>query len=87
VELTLRSPAKIDHVVVMEDITGGERVRAYEIEGLVSGDKWEKLCGGVSVGHKRIQKFNRTEVAGIRFRATKSVAAPKIRRLAVFDVG
>jgi len=87
VELVLKQPAQIDHVVVMEDTAYGERVRAYEIEGLVPGSAWQNLCGGMSVGHKRIQQFNRTEVGKVRFRATKAVALPKIRRLAVFGVG
>ena len=77
----------INHVIVMEDIARGERVRAYEVEGLVPGNMWQKLCDGVSVGHKRIQKFDRTEVAKVRLKVTESVAPPKIRRLAVFDVG
>ena len=87
VELVLQRPAPIDHVMLMEDIAHGERVRAYEVEGLTSGQTWQKLCEGVSVGHKRIQQFDRIEVARIRFRATQSVATPKIRRLAVFCVG
>ena len=87
VELVLREPAEIDHVIVMEDIKHGERVRAYEIEGLVPGNEWQKLCDGVSIGHKRIQSFTHTEVAKVRFRATKTVANPRIRRLAVFSGG
>ncbi len=87
VELKLAKPAKIDHVVVMEDVAHGERVRAYEVEGLVPGNKWQKLCDGTSIGHKRIQQFQGTEVAKIRFRATGAVAVPEIRRLAVFRVG
>jgi len=87
VELELKKPAQIDHVMIMEDIAYGERVRAYEVEGLVPGNTWQKLCDGASIGHKRIQKFNRTEVARIRFHATKAVAVPNIRRLAVFSVG
>ena len=87
VELVLKKPAQIDHIIVMEDVAHGERVRAYEVEGLVPGNKWQKLCDGVSIGHKRIQQFNRTEVTQIRFRATKAVALPKIRRLAAFSIG
>lgn len=87
VELVLRKPAKIDHVIVMEDIKHGERVRAYEIEGLVPGNKWQKLCDGISIGHKRIERFDPQEVSKLRFRATQSVATPKVRRLAVFFVG
>jgi alpha-L-fucosidase len=73
--------------MIMEDVAQGERVRAYEVEGLVAGRAWQKLCDGVSIGHKRIQQFNRVEVAKIRFRATQAVAVPKIRRLAVFNAG
>jgi len=86
VELTLRTPTKIDHVVIAEEIAYGERVRAYGIEGLIPGNKWQKLCDGISIGHKRIQQFAPIEVAKLRFRATKSVATPKIRRLAAFHV-
>jgi len=71
----------------MEDIAHGERVREYVVEGLAPGNKWAKLCDGISIGHKRIQGFKPIEVARVRFRATKSVAAPIIRRLAAFSTG
>jgi len=87
VELKLPKPARINHVVIMEQIAEGERIRAYGVEGLLPGNKWQKLCDGISIGHKRIQRFDPQEVSKLRFRATKSVATPKIRRLAVFSVG
>ncbi len=86
VELTLPKPAKIDHVLIMEDVAQGQRVRKYELEGLVGGDHWQKIGEGVSVGHKRIQKIPAVEVAKVRFRATASVATPKIHRLEAFCV-
>ena len=69
----------------MEDIAHGERVREYVVEGLVPGNRWEKICDGISIGHKRIQQFEPIEAAKIRLRCTKSVATPKIRNLFVFD--
>ena len=86
-ELPLPKPQKIDHIVLMEDITHGERVRRYIIEGLVPGNRWQKLCDGLSVGHKRIQAFDAIEVAALRLRITESVAAPRIRRLAACACG
>ena len=85
-ELTLElpQPAKIDHVVIMEDIIHGERVRAYTVEGLVGAGEWKTICDGISIGHKRIEQIEPVEVAAVRFRATESVAQPKIKRLAVF---
>ena len=83
VELALDRPTRIQHVSIMEDIAHGERVREYVIEGLVSGT-WRKLCEGLSIGHKRIEKLAPIEVSGIRLRCTKSAAAPRIRKLAVY---
>ncbi|MEN6426395.1 MAG: alpha-L-fucosidase [Phycisphaerales bacterium] len=87
VELTLAQPTKIDHVVVMEDITHGERIREYQIEGLVGAGTWQTLCTGQSVGHKRIQQFDAVQVAKVRLNVSKSAAEPLIRTLAVHNVG
>ena len=85
-ELILPKPQAVNQIAIMEDISLGERVRAYEVEGLVPGGAWVKLCEGTSVGHKRIQTFTRTEVAKLRFRATASVAEPQIRQFAAYNV-
>ena len=85
VELKLPMPAKLDTIVAMEDISQGERVREYVIEGRTPGGEWENLGTGWSIGHKRIQGFARRELAAVRLRLTRSIAEPRIRRLAVFD--
>lgn len=84
-ELALEKPATIDHVVIMEQITEGERIRKYLVEGLVGG-QWKPLCSGQSVGHKRIERFAPAEVARIRLRTTESVAEPVIRKLAAYSI-
>ena len=56
VELALAKPTVIDHAIIMEQITEGERVRQYVLEGLV-GDRWTELARGQSIGHKRIERF------------------------------
>lgn len=84
-ELTLKQPGRIDRLMLMEDISQGERIRDYQVEGLVPGNAWKPLCEGISVGHKRIQRFSPVEVAKIRFQARRAVGTPKIRRLAVFS--
>lgn len=86
-DLALQQPARIDHAVIMEDITAGERIRAYVVEGQVGPDRWEPLCQGESVGHKRIQQFPAREVAGVRLRVTQSVDEPQIRGLSVLFCG
>lgn len=86
VELTLAKPTVIDHAILMEQITDGQRIRQYVIEGLAGG-QWQELGRGQSIGHKRIERFRPVEVTKVRIRATEAVAEPVIRKLAVYHVG
>jgi len=84
VELRLDKPTVIDHVITMEDIGGGERVREYVIEGEVAGD-WQIIVNGISIGHKKIDRFDPREVSAVRLRVTKYPLRPLIRKLAVYN--
>jgi len=86
IELELRKPEIFNHVIIMEDITQGERVREYAVEAFAPTGKWKKVCDGVSIGHKRIQQFDQVEAARIRLRVAKSIEEPVIRDLAVYSV-
>lgn len=86
VELALDKPTRIDHIEIMEQIDRGERIRAYQCEGMIGADRWQTLCAGTSVGHKRLEQFDSIEVARVRLRVTQSVADPAIRRLAVYSM-
>ena len=83
VELKLKEPAQTDHVVIMEDIKHGERIREYIVETMTGKNLWGKVCDGISIGHKRIQRFAPIEVSAIRLFVTKNAATPIIRSLAV----
>jgi len=78
---------RIDHVALMENIATGERIRRYRVEGLLHADRWETLCEGTAVGHKRIQRFKARRVGRVRLRILDSAGRPGIRRLAVYGVG
>jgi len=84
-ELALPRPRRIDHVVTMEDIAQGQRVREYRVEGLAGGE-WRELVRGTSIGQKKIDVIRPVEVSRIRWRATAETP-PVIRRLAVYDSG
>jgi len=81
----LSPPAVVDHVVSMEDLAGGERVRQYVVEGL-SGGRWTELCAGSAIGHKKIDAFAPVQVEAVRLRVTERVGSPFLRRLAVYRV-
>ena len=83
VELDLKRPTKIEHVITMEDIRYGERVRRYVVEGLVSG-AWQPLCEGTAIGHKKIDRIAPTEMSKVRLRVLKATTMPRIRELAAY---
>jgi alpha-L-fucosidase len=86
VELSLDEPTFIDHIITMEDITHGERVRKYVIEGwLVDGHR-QIIVEGTAIGHKKIDQFPLIKVSKVRFRALESVGTPRIRKLAVYSI-
>lgn len=82
--LKLESPARIDTIVLQEEISLGERVRAYRLEGRVDG-RWRTLGNGSAIGHKRIQPVIPVTVSAVRMIVTEAAAEPAIRRLAAFD--
>jgi alpha-L-fucosidase len=84
--LPLARPAEIDHVILMEDIAQGERVRRYVLEGRTS-DGWQNLSEGTAIGHKRIDRFAPRAIESVRLRVLQSAGEPRIRRFAAFFVG
>ncbi len=83
--LDLKRPQRINHAILMEEITKGERVRAYVLEGLSDGS-WCRLAEGSCIGHKHIQQFDDATVTKVRLKITKAVARPLIRNLSIFCV-
>lgn len=84
VELRLPTSSSIDHIVIGEDISAGQRVREYTIEVIHNGS-WTKLLSGTSIGHKKIEAFQQQQTTGIRLNITRSVCKPQISVLSVFS--
>lgn len=85
--ITLKLPdaVAINHVIIMEDLAKGERIRKYTVEARI-GKRWQPLCEGISVGHKRIQQFDTVTTDRVRLRITASDGTPLIRELSVYQV-
>jgi alpha-L-fucosidase len=86
VELQLSKQETIDHVIIQEDISFGQRVRQYVIEGRADNN-WTVLARGLSIGQKRIEYFSSVKVDAIRLNVVESTFTPVIKRLAVFNTG
>lgn len=85
IRLELQEPAMINHIITMEDYREGERIREYNIEGLVD-EEWIELVKGISVGRKKIDYFDEVEVSAVKLNITQAAARPLIRSMSVYYV-
>lgn len=83
--VSLDRPTLINHIITMEDYREGERIRAYDIEGLI-GNEWKLLYSGSSVGRKKIDFFKDVTVSKIKLKIKNSVGEPLIRSLAAYNI-
>lgn len=83
IDLNLPELCKISQCVIQEDIRLGERVRRYQLEAKVGG-KWNIVCQGESIGHKRIEKFTPITTRQLRLKITEATREPQIRRFSVY---
>ena len=78
-------PVKVNTISIMEDISKGENIRKYSVEAWVN-NKWESVCEGISVGHKRIQKFNPIQTEKLRLSILQSAQKPTLDKFAAYYV-
>lgn len=78
-------PVEINELVLMEDISKGENIRKYAVEAWID-NVWKPLCDGISVGHKRLQKFKSIHTTRLRCTIMEASQAPVIKKMAVYNV-
>jgi alpha-L-fucosidase len=85
--IILEIPAgqRVNHLIIQENISKGEKVREYTVESRKNGN-WTKLCDGQSIGHKRIPQTDTVESSALRLTITKSIAEPDIKLFSAFYV-
>ena len=83
--LKLGKEQPVNYCIIQENIKNGERIRQYQIEAKVKG-KWQTVCKGESVGHKRIEKIEPVEGTALRLTVSESVALPDIINFSAYSV-
>lgn len=83
-QMELPPRAKINAIVISEDLSRGERVRSYRIEGKVEG-KWKTLALGSCIGHKRIEEITPLEISAVRLQIEEAVDLPLIADFSVYS--
>ncbi|MGA2657749.1 MAG: alpha-L-fucosidase [Verrucomicrobiota bacterium] len=84
--LDLGGEKTIDHIILREDIRGGERIREFLVEGRRAGGNWTALARGAQVGSRQIIPIPAIAVTGLRLTVQDSAAPVTIRELSVFHV-
>lgn len=84
-KLSLKLPQrqKINQIVLMEDISKGERVRKFVLEGKTKKG-WQLVFEGSCIGHKFIHRFNTVELSVVRLKILESVAEPDIHSFEIY---
>lgn len=83
--IRLKQEQWVDHCIIQESISLGERIRRYKIQAQIKG-KWETICEGESVGHKRIEQFRPVKTDAVRLVITESIATPQVRNFSLYHV-
>ncbi|MCQ0112550.1 alpha-L-fucosidase [Zhouia amylolytica] len=83
ISLKLSKSQKVNEIVLMENISKGERVRKFVLEGKT--DKgWEVIFEGSCIGHKFIHQFDEKEVHEIKLKVNASKGEPDILEFSAF---
>ena len=77
--LLLDEPAFVNRIVLQEELSRGQAVRAWQVEGEVANqhgtDSWALLASGQSIGNKRIAVLsNATMLTALRLRIVHAAA-------------
>ncbi len=75
----------INQLVLTENISKGERVRQFVVEGKTRKG-WQLIVEGSCIGHKFIHQFDELEVSAVRLKVLEARGKPQIQSLEVFNI-
>ncbi|KAJ5794327.1 Glycoside hydrolase family 29 [Penicillium paradoxum] len=83
--IKLSKPTEIDRIVMMEDQTNGQVIRSYEVHAKIEGGngEFQLVSNGTSIGHKKIDIFDKSVKATEVSIKTKYVDTPKWRSVSL----
>ena len=79
----LKNRQTINQLVLMEEISTGERIRKFRVEGK-TGKGWKMLTEGSCIGHKYIAYFDDVKVSAVRLMIEECIGEPSIKSFAVY---
>jgi alpha-L-fucosidase len=85
VEFEFPQPTRINHIILMETISLGQRIRKWHLE-IFDGQTWRTVCNGTTVGHKRIVPFATESAHRLRLVIDESKASPVLTSVSFYNV-
>ena len=84
IDLVFAHPISFDRVLTMEWLVDGQKVQKYEIQ-VMESEKWKTVYAGTTIGHKKIDLFQRTTAQHVRLNILSASSTPRIREFQWFD--
>ncbi|MBD0831626.1 alpha-L-fucosidase [Aestuariibaculum sediminum] len=85
INIRLSKAQKINQIVLQEDISKGERVRKFKLEGKTKSG-WEPIFEGSCIGHKFIHSFDDIEYSRVKLSILESKGEAQIQSMEIFNV-
>jgi len=83
IELHFDKEQTFDVAMLQENISVGQRVELFRLEGL-SGGKWKTIVRGTTIGYKRLLRFPAVTATNVRFVIERSRTSPTIASFGLF---
>lgn len=84
VTMNLGSDVSVSIADLREDITRGQRVARYTLQGSINGAEWQTLSKGTTIGHRKLDRFATTTVRRVRLLIHEAVDAPQRIEVGLF---
>lgn len=75
----------INQIVLEEDISKGECIRKFTLEGKTKNG-WKTIFEGSCIGHKFIHRCDEMEVSAVRLNILEAIGESQIQKMEVFNI-
>jgi alpha-L-fucosidase len=84
IDLVFPAPISFDRAVTMEWLLEGQKIEKYAIQ-IEDSANWKTIYEGTTVGHKKIDRFDRVTARRVRLNILSAASTPRIREFQLFD--
>jgi alpha-L-fucosidase len=83
-EIGLGAPVRLAIADLREDITRGQIVARYALEGL-DGERWRPLSRGTTIGYRKLDRFEPAAVRRVRLTIEEALEPPRPVGIRLYD--